>query len=556
MALEKWAEAIAIRLQEQAAQLSNNDICKGLSDCLNDLYPGAYAYICDVFGDDESGDVVYYQGGDYHKSSYSMGFVNGKRTHNIDTENAVNVLPRTVYDEEADDDDHMIHQDGAPLEEDSADLEDGAVMERFPGSKGWKVPFRERFISKSERDNADSSDFAGKGKSYPILKPPDIPAAVRSMGRAGPGNKSTAALKASIIRIAKRKGWTKYLPKAWQAGGDDQSEATREVDITGDVITLREGAVAADGTAMLKLIAPGWGSSGYYSADVLKRDGPKVFPAGTRNFWNHPTAAEESARPEGDLDNLASKLVEPAHYVENGPAGPGLYAKAQVYEHFRKPVNELAKDIGMSIRAAGKAREGKAEGRSGPIIEELSRGVSVDYVTSPGAGGKILQLFEAARGRTIPTQGDDMDEAAVKKLIKEATDAATAPLLAKLAEYEKPSVKPKKAIRRMLESIRLPDPAKEEVVRNLKSQVPLTESGAIDEAKLKPMVEAEAKRQAQLLEKLGLGGVQGLGTPINPQEAQITQPKPEELLKESEDIFARLMDDKEAAKIAARGRAA
>ena len=66
----------------------------------------------------------------------------------------------------------------------------------------------------------------------------------------------------------------------------------------------------------------GRGTSGYYPAEVLERDGPKVFPAGTKNFWNHQTDAEEAARPEGDLRDLASVLTEDAHFENNGPTGP------------------------------------------------------------------------------------------------------------------------------------------------------------------------------------------------------------------------------------------
>src|SRR5207245_1127898 len=122
--------------------------------------------------------------------------------------------------------------------------------------------------------------------------------------------------------------------------------------------------------------------------------------------------------------------------------------------HFREHVDSLAKHIGMSIRAAGRAKEGKADGRSGPIIEQLTRGISVDYVTTPGAGGKILQLFEAARGRQSNTEGEnDMPITAEERaaIIKEAQ----APLLTRLAEFEKPKPKRGKLIRKMLEGIRL-----------------------------------------------------------------------------------------------------
>ena len=79
-----------------------------------------------------------------------------------------------------------------------------------------------RDIPASERKKASSGDFAGKNRSFPILKPADVMAAVRSMGRAGADNYDTATLKANIIRIAKRKGWAKYLPASWQSNSNEE----------------------------------------------------------------------------------------------------------------------------------------------------------------------------------------------------------------------------------------------------------------------------------------------------------------------------------------------
>lgn len=517
MALEKWAEGIALRAQEAATQLSHSDICKSLCDALKSVYPGQYVYPADIYGDDSSGDVVYYCGGDYMRAPYEIQTIDGKRACSIDTSQAVDVLPRTVYDEEADEDEHFASMDGSENEEDDA-MESARekYVERFPGSKDWKfATFAERFISKSERDAADSGSFAGKGKSFPILKPGDVMAAVRSMGRAGAANKSTGALKSSIIRIAKRKGWAKYLPKAWQSGGgDDGAKEAADIEITGDIVTLREGAVGQDGSAYLKLISPGWGSSGFYSKEVLKRDGPAIFKAGTKNFWNHPTAQEEAARPEGDLRDLASVLTEDAHYEENGPAGAGLYARATVQPHFREHVDSLSKHIGMSIRAAGKAREGKADGKAGPIIEQLTRGISVDYVTTPGAGGKVLQLFEAARPRPNSThEGEtDMDEATVKRLISEALT----PFAKKAKENDAPKLKKGKTIRRMLEGIRMPDAYRKLIIERVRANWPITEAGATDETRLKAIVEKQLRKVSESLSRetgqvVNLGASQSTG---------------------------------------------
>lgn len=172
-------------------------------------------------------------------------------------------------------------------------------------------------------------------------------------------------------------------------------------NITGDFHKLTEKALRRDGTAPVKLIAPGWGSSGYYPAEVLERDGPTLFRAGTKMYWDHPTVTEEMERPEGSLRNLAAVLVSDARWDGQGPEGPGLYADAKVFEGYQQAVNEMAPHIGVSIRASGRAAQGEAEGRRGPIIQALTAAASVDFVTEPGAGGKIVQMFEAARSQSV-----------------------------------------------------------------------------------------------------------------------------------------------------------
>lgn len=186
------------------------------------------------------------------------------------------------------------------------------------------------------------------------------------------------------------------LRESAQADGGQDEKLVESLD--GEFVALREKALRRDGTASLRLIGPGWGSSGYYPVETLQRDGPQVFRAGTKMYWNHPTMAEESERPEGDLRDLAAVLVSDARWEEAGAAGPGLYADAKVFGQYSQAVEELAPHIGVSIRASGRATTGEVEGRKGPIISALTAARSVDFVTEPGAGGRIVALFEAARG--------------------------------------------------------------------------------------------------------------------------------------------------------------
>jgi len=163
-----------------------------------------------------------------------------------------------------------------------------------------------------------------------------------------------------------------------------------------ELTPLSERAVRSDGTISLKIIQPGWGSSGYYPREVLERDIPKVFPKGTQQFWNHQTPSEEAERPEGDLRDLAAVTISDPIWMENGPKGPGMYAESKVFAGYAGVIDEIGEHIGVSIRGMGRHTTGEAEGRNGRIIQEIAQGKSVDFVTVPGAGGGIVSIFESA----------------------------------------------------------------------------------------------------------------------------------------------------------------
>lgn len=166
-------------------------------------------------------------------------------------------------------------------------------------------------------------------------------------------------------------------------------------------------AVEAAGTAVAKsggvflidLITPGWGSSGYYSSEVLEAAATdRVFPAGTQMFINHQTAQERNDRPEGDLKDLAAVLIEDAVWnPTGGEEGNGsLQAPARVFGHWREPLADMKEAIGTSIRAAADVEFGEAEGRKGRIVGRLVESISVDFVTRAGRGGRIVEVLEAA----------------------------------------------------------------------------------------------------------------------------------------------------------------
>jgi hypothetical protein len=285
-------------------------------------------------------------------------------------------------------------------------------------------------------------------------------------------------------------------------------------------------------------------------------------------FWNHPTLTEESERPEGDLNFLASELVSDARYQASGPAGPGLYAEAKVFEAYKGAINDLAPHIGVSIRARGKAQNGSIEGREGPIITELTAAKSVDYVTQPGAGGQVLSLFEAARGNPRPLKeisnaagrgdaGNQNPNQEVKNMPENLNEQANATLKAELEQQRATVARLSEALvlreagdfaRDELAKVQLPEVTKARLLQQLAKVAPIKE-GRIDTAAFAMQIaEAVKSEQAYLAEAVGAGRIAGLGA-----SAPVEQ-KPEQMEAEMEESFRRIGLSESAAKAAAKGR--
>lgn len=508
--------SLALSLQEAATALSHDDIRKRVAQGLDDKHKGSgeYAYPIDIFGDDQSGDVVYSSHGGMKRAKYSMSSPNGAPHCEVDCENAEPVIARTSYEKPADDDDHMNAMESEGL--------------YLPGPENQHL--YERFISKDERSKMDKADFAGKGTSFPIKNQTDVDAAFHALGRAGANNLSRGAIRRNIIAIAKRKGLT--LPKSAQdEAASNSGKEARGISLEHGEMELRESATfcqavplkeSAKADYAVKLIGPGWGSSGYYAPAVLERDGSKVFRSGTHMYWNHATDAEESARPEGDLNNLAAVLTTDAYYDAAGKEGAGLYARAKVFSDYADKVAEKAPHTGLSIRAAGKARTGEAEGRKGPIIEALTHGESVDFVTKAGAKGKVLT--EAARSATTtPTEGADMDAAELKRL-----QESVARLETENKKFRERGLieEARGPVADYFATVMVSPMVANKVWSNLTERfvsvgVP-TKDGAVDVEAVKKFAEAETKSLCSFIESVNpTGRVLGMGAPVtDPKEAE------------------------------------
>lgn len=168
-------------------------------------------------------------------------------------------------------------------------------------------------------------------------------------------------------------------------------------EVTSDAVGAGAPRDAGDGGTrrQITIIEAGWGSSGYYAKEVLARDGAKAWPIGTHMYLNHPGEFEDSDRPERNVADLVGVIASTPRMEGNA-----LVAEADVFAHWTPMINEVADHIGVSIRAMGEMEYGEAEGRQGVIVKSLDEGISVDYVTKAGAGGKVGQLIESARAQS------------------------------------------------------------------------------------------------------------------------------------------------------------
>jgi hypothetical protein len=319
-----------------------------------------------------------------------------------------------------------------------------------------------------------------------------------------------------------------YSRDPWASLEQQGTMSEAATDLDGVFVPLVERAVRRDGTIPVKIIGPGWGTTGYYPAEVLERDGPQIFAPGTQMFWDHATPSQEAERPEGSLNDLAAVLTTGARWNDNGADGPGLYADAKVFEAYQSPINNLAPHIGVSIRAYGKATQGTAEGRQGRIIQGITSASSIDFVTKAGAGGRIVEMFEAARfghrsrdadqgtadSQHSQEKGDEMSEE-LQKQLTEAQGRLT------LVEQQNSRLREalvlqaaREMVNRELIKHTLPGMTQERLLAQLSANPVVTNAGELDRVafaqRISEAIQAETTYLATVA-GFGAGRIEGMG---------------------------------------------
>jgi hypothetical protein len=231
-----------------------------------------------------------------------------------------------------------------------------------------------------------------------------------------------------------------------------------------------------------------------------------------------------------------------------------LYAMAKVINpEFSEALNEMASHIGVSIRALGRAQPGQAEGKSGPIIQEITSARSVDFVTEPGAGGKIISMLEARRGaahQSDPLQGDqimgekELQEANAQLTTKVNEQAAQ---LARLSEAMLLREAGEFAAVQLAES-QLPVITRNRLIKQLAANPPVKDGKLDHVAFATAIAEAIRAETAYLVEVTGGGKITGMGA------APAADPKPEETQAAMKESYMAMGYDEATASLMAKGR--
>ncbi len=410
----------------------------------------------------------------------------------------------------------------------------------------------------------------------PIHDSSHISAAAAALGKGFRGKKvqipdaDLPKVKAKV-RAAWKKAWPDKKPAEMPEGikeaeGDEgDGLMLMEAGLAEDMVTpIMEAAIRTDGTMPIKIIDPGWGTTGYYGREMLERDAAK-FPVGTQMFLDHATKAERSARPEGSVARLAATLVTDGRFMEHAPAGykakndgPGIYADALVVDSHRKLIEDLAPHIGLSINgSATNIKYGEAEGKRGPIIEGIDKVQSVDFVTRAGRGGEILQIMESYQDtefQSTENEVKDMDETEAKALQESNSKLETENkrLAEALMLHEAGDVVAEMLADKQYDSV--PDVTKTRLAESL-AKNPVVKDGALDRDAFKEQVKEAVKAEMEYLAQItGAGRVTGNGPRTQGLgEAQVGE-NAEDLHKKRVERFKRQGLSEAAAEAAARGR--
>ena len=267
------------------------------------------------------------------------------------------------------------------------------------------------------------------------------------------------------------------------------------------------------GRYRIRIIAPGRGSTGMYTAPNLAESAP-LFVPGIHMFFDHQTMTEDWERPERSVRDLAGVFESGAEIMPDG----SLEADIKVYPSVNGIIRERWADIGVSIN-------GWSVEEIGPdgVVPVLAGIQSVDFVTRAGAKGAVLEVLESdGRWRVMnpstPTKSTTntnvQEEQAVKpeEIVKAVSEAVAAAMPAAIkeaaamlaadqekkaveAEKKAPSVDPYEAAAKIAEAQDLPSQARARVMEAVKRGAGVDDAIEAERAYIKAIAPAPVVRE-------------------------------------------------------------
>jgi len=261
------------------------------------------------------------------------------------------------------------------------------------------------------------------------------------------------------------------------------------------------------------------GSSGFYSGEMLQEYGPAAFPARTLSHVDHPTLEEQENRPERSVLTLGGyTLSDPIVEAD------GLYVDMFFAGKAREVVENFGAVIGLSIRASGDVEESERDGKTVREVKAIypSPLNSIDLVTVPGAGGKVIAALEeslkvsedhsADTEKVLPMDEIKDLEAKVDALVEGV--AALTDVLKPVAESLKPAEEKPEEVDTVA-AVQAAYDAAEDLPKDLRNEV-------IEAVKADPKVDVVAlvEKKKELVESIreSLAGDEGAGLILGSQK--------------------------------------
>lgn len=335
-----------------------------------------------------------------------------------------------------------------------------------------------------------------------------------------------------------------FVAKESAARNEKVRRHTRvNMDFGLDTASVREVDAKDRKEVVLVLIEAGknFSKKRYYPKETLKEAAPLF--AGLKMYLDHPTPAEEREKPERSLASWVSTIEE--SWYEDGK----IMGRAKVHnDDFWKKLKEdevFRNNVAVSINASGKLYERDIDGVMMQVVEAITNPKSVDWVTEPGARGRVEYILESEKRKeregditmlkTITLEEVQKDRPdlieAVKKLLEADTKKAVEVAVKEAIEAhdkkikedaEKSKLKESQTnkIKQLVGAAKLPKSAIERVCEKL-----LAESFADDaaiEKRVKEAVEAELKYIAEVGGKK-IGVATGAGSETSDVNETVTK---------------------------------